>query len=350
MKINRKRVNIKQVAHEAGVSTQTISRVLNNRPDVAEETRRHVLEVISRLDYRPSALARSLIQQRSLTLGVVIAGLTYFGPSQTLNGITGRAEELGYSLLLKELSRFSQDDVEPILNSLLARQVDGIIWAVSDVGNNHDWLRNQAPHLSVPIVYLTMEPQADLTIVSVNNYRGGQLAATHLIEQGCRHIGHISGPLGWWESRQRKAGWAAVLQAAGLPLAERQCVEGNWSSESGAQAIEQLLAQFPDMDGVFVANDQMAIGVLQKAYRTGLRVPQDLAIIGFDNMDEGAYFWPPLSTVHHDLNKLGRRAVSTVVNLIEAAHKPDFVYKPEFICIEPQLIVRESSSLKLTSP
>jgi LacI family transcriptional regulator len=135
MNIN-KRSTIKQVAKAAGVSTQTVSRVINDRPDVAPQTRERIQHVIEELDYQPSALARSLIQQRSFTLGVVTSGLKYLGPSRTLNGITSMAEELGYALLIEELPRFDTEDIKPRLQDLLSRHVDGIVWAVPEVGDN----------------------------------------------------------------------------------------------------------------------------------------------------------------------------------------------------------------------
>ncbi len=337
------RVTIKQVAREAGVSTQTVSRVINERPDVAPETRRRVLAIIDRLSYQPSALARSLIRRRSHTLGVVTAGLQYVGPSHTLSGITAQAEAMNYSLLLKELPRFDTDDVEPILNNLLARQVDGIIWAVPEVGGNRAWLQNRLPGLPVPIIFLTMKPRAGLSIAAIDNYAGGRLAARHLLEQGYRHVAHLAGPLVWWEARQRKAGWADVLAESGLPVDDRQWVEGNWSSRSGEQAFRQLLELYPDLDAVFVGNDQMALGVLQVACRQGLNVPRDLGVVGFDGIPESAYFWPPLSTVHQDLHQLGCTAVRQVINTIEASHDSDKDTTMPASQIEPKLIVRESS-------
>jgi LacI family transcriptional regulator len=340
----RKRVTIRDVAAAAGVSHQTVSRVINNRPDVAQDTRRRVWQVIDELNYQPSAIARSLIQQRSTTLGVVIAGLDYTGPSRTLNGITGQAEEMGYTLLLKALPGFDTGDPEPLLNSLLARQVDGIIWAVPDVGGNRDWLQNvSAELLPAPIIFLTMQARPDLTIVSVDNYAGGRAATGHLLGQGCRHIGHISGPLDWWEARQRKAGWRDALLDAGLHVADHHWAEGTWSTASGERAIRQLLDGYSQMDALFVANDQMALGVLQLACRKGLRVPQDLAVVGFDGLSESAYYWPPLTTVHQDQQELGCTAVRELVRIIETNMQGDAVAEPRSILLQPKLVVRESS-------
>jgi LacI family transcriptional regulator len=342
-----RKVTIRDVAATAGVSHQTVSRVLNDRPDVAEETRRRVWQVIEELRYQPNAIARSLIQRRSFTLGVVTAGLKYVGPSRTLNGLTNQAEEMGYTLLLKELPRFDTDDIQPLLDSLRARQVDGIIWAVPEIGRNRDWLQSQPPELPVPMIFLTMQTRSDLLIVSVDNYTGGRIATEHLLEQGYRHIGHISGPLDWWEARQRKAGWQDALSEIGIQVADHHWESGNWSSASGEQAIRKLLAGYPEMEAVFVANDQMALSVLQVACEKGLRVPRDLAVVGFDGIPEAAYYWPPLTTVYQDQQKLGGTAVRELVQIIEASQQDKAVIKPKTILFQPELIVRESSVLKL---
>jgi LacI family transcriptional regulator len=339
----KKRVTIRDVAATAGVSHQTVSRVLNDRPDVAEETRNRILQVIEELDYQPSAIARSLTRQRTLTLGVVTAGLDYAGPSRTLNGITEQTERMGYALLLKELPRFDTRDLEPIFKSLLARQIDGIIWAVAEVGDNRAWLQERFGRLSVPIIFLTMQTRPGVSIVAVDNYAGGRMAVEHLLEQGYRQIGHISGPLDWWESRQRKAGWQDALQAAGVPEADLHCEEGDWSSVSGERAIGRLLANYPQMDAVFVGNDQMALSVLQMACRRDIRVPDDLAVVGFDGLPETAHYWPPLTTVYQDQQLLGQTAVAELVRMIEANRESKDEAEPKIMLLQPELIVRASS-------
>src|SRR5512136_431568 len=145
------RATVREVASAAGVSTQTVSRVINERPDVSAETRRRVQTVIDDLGYRPSALARSLISQRSYTLGVVTAGLRHTGPSRTLGGITAAAEDAGYALLLEELPRYDMDDPTAMFQALLSRHVDGIIWAVPEVGTNRHWTTRLRQDLQIPI-------------------------------------------------------------------------------------------------------------------------------------------------------------------------------------------------------
>jgi LacI family transcriptional regulator len=337
-----RRATIKDVARIAGVSTQTVSRVINDRPDVAPETRERIHKVIKELDYRPSALARSLISQRSYTLGVVTAGLKFLGPSRTLNGITSMAGELKYDLLLEELPRFDTEDIKPLLQDLLSHHVDGIVWAVPEVGDNRRWVDEILMDVPVPVVFLTMQARADVNTVSVDNYAGGVLAIRHLLEQGRHHIGHISGPLDWWEARQRKQAWDETLRKAGKLAAENQWAEGNWSSASGEMAFEQLLQSYPEMDAIFVANDQMALSVLQNANRRGLHIPRDLAVVGFDNFLESAYFWPALTTINHNHHELGCRAVQEVVKQIEAIRQ-NYEIETQTVLLSTELVIRDSS-------
>ena len=327
----------------AGVSTQTVSRVINERPDVSPETRKRVQDVIDKLAYQPSALARSLIRQRSHTLGVVTAGLKYIGPSRTLSGIAAAAEAAGYSLLLKELPRFDANDIGPIFQALVSRHVDGIIWAVPEVGENHAWVDKSSPDLDIPVVYLTMEPQKNISVVSIDNYLGGRLAMTHLLEQGYKQIGHISGPLDWWEARQRKQAWKDGLSVAGIEAEEIHSVEGNWSSASGAQAAEKLIEQFPGLDAVFVANDQMALSVIQVVHEKGIRIPEDIGIAGFDNIPESAFFLPSLTTVQQDQDHVAKLAVEEMIKIIDSGWQELEPIEPQNIMLPPTLVVRQSS-------
>jgi LacI family transcriptional regulator len=339
-----RRPTMKEVANIAGVSTQTVSRVVNGKPDVSPKTRQRIQEIIEELGYQPSALARSLIRQRSYTLGVVTAGLKYIGPSRTLSGITSAAEKAGYSLLLKELPGFASDGVEPILSTLLSRHVDGIIWAVPEVGDNRNWLSELQNKLEIPLVILTMTSREKIHIVTIDNYLGGRLAVSHLIDSGYKNIGHISGPLDWWEARERMAAWKDVIAEAGRPVHDDHWEEGTWSPSSGARAFLKLLETYPEMDAIFVANDQMALGVLQVAYQEGISVPEELAVVGFDNIPEAEFFLPPLTTIQQDLHKVGGVAVQEVTRIIEAAWEGDEPEEYSSFLVAPSLVVRESST------
>jgi LacI family transcriptional regulator len=338
--MKRKTITIRGVAAAAGVSHQTVSRVINNRPDDSHKTRQRVNQIIKELGYQPSAIARSLINKRSFTLGIVTAGLQYAGPSLTLNGIIHQTEEQGYTLLLNSLPTFDAHNIQPLLNSLYARRVDGIIWAVPEISNNRDWLQTLLLKLPIPIIFLTMETRPIVSIISIDNYAGGCLAVKHLIEQGYQHIGHISGPLDWWEARQRKQAWEDTLHAEGRQTAENHWVQGNWSAKSGERAINQLLDIYTEMDAIFVANDQMALGVLKVACQLGLQVPHELAIAGFDNLLESAYYWPPLTTIKQDFKQLGSIGVHKLVEVIESRRSGETEIKPVHYSLQPELIVR----------
>ena len=340
----RKRITIKDVAQKAGVSTQTVSRVMNKFSFVAGETRHRVEAVEEQLGYRPSLLARSLSQQRSYTLGIVTCDLKYIGPSRTLSGIADKADELGYMLLIKELNNFTTNRIDDVMDSLLARQVDGILWAVPEIGNNHAWIEERMEKIPVPVLFVAMQPRRGIPSVGTDNFQGAVVAVLHLLDCKRKKIGHISGPLGWWEADERKRGWRETLDVAGLDTSEHHCAQGDWSPASGEQALTQLLESFPDMDAVFVANDQMALSVLREVCRRGIKIPEQLAVIGFDNIPESNYFCPALTTISQNLQLLGEKAVQGVVEIIQARQE-NRPFIAQSLLITPSLIVRESSKL-----
>ena len=337
------RVTIIDVARQANVSAGTVSNALTGKRPVAQETRTRIMQAIRDLGYQPNLLARGLVNQRSQTLGMVTSGLDYYGPSRTLIGIDQEANALGYALLLDLLHSPMEANVDAVLNVLSARRVDGIIWAVHEIGNNRGWVAGERLNRLPPIVFLTMSPQRGVTIVNTDNYLGAKMATQHLLELGRRSIGLISGPLMWWEARERLRGWRDCLQDAGRDASDNMVYSGDWRAGSGEAGLVQLLAQRPDIDAVFVANDAMALGVLRAAHRLGKRIPEDLAVVGYDNMPEVPYFWPALTSVRPRLVDAGKLAIRTLHAMVEARRQNQEVAIQEVQTLSPELMIREST-------
>lgn len=334
-------VTIKDVARACGVSTQTISRVLNNRADVSEATREKVLAVIDQMAYQPSALARGM-RQMSSTLGVIIAGLKYKGISTTLKGIAQAAEARGFSIILKELPTFGPMDMRPLIQSLMSQQVRGIIYAAPQVGDNWASVRRVLSKRTPPMVFLKGNPLAAPMTISIDNYVGGYMMTRHLIERGYARIAHISGPLEWWESLERKRGWTQALRDANRPVPDEAWVEGDWSPASGFASYRELSRRYPGMDAIFAANDQMALGVLHGVGRDGVSVPESLGVAGYDDLTEAAYFTPSLTTIRQDFRKPGELAVRKLMLLAGLAEE-DAEAEPDAIMLAPTLVARDST-------
>jgi LacI family transcriptional regulator len=338
-------VTIKEIARMCGVSVQTVSRVINRRPDVSPETRAAVEAAIAQVGFQPSAVARSLVQRRSYTLGTIAAGLRYFGVGQTLNGITEESEAQGYALLLKEIPGTGLDDLMPIIEFLMARRVEGIIFAAPDFGENLTELRARLPLAAPPMVFLKSEPSRSFTTILIDNHGGSRAATSHLIALGRRRIAHLAGPLDWHEARDRQQGWRDAIRDAGVTAGP--VVEGDWTSESGALAFERILEQDPAIDAVFVANDQMALGVLHVLHERGIDVPGRVAVVGFDGMDEGAFFTPSLTTVRQPLRELGQLAVR---ELLATLGEPPGRIVAHALTLATELVVRDSAPAPTPTP
>ena len=343
MKHGKERVTISHVAKEAGVSLQTVSRVINNRQEITPTTRQHVQDVIKRLGYQPNAIARSLSQRRSHTLGVVTSGLEYYGPSHILVGVEQGANQAGLSIFLNLLHQPESENIGPIVNGLVSRQVEGIIWAVPEIGNNRSWFREAMPQPPIPVIFLSTRPRDDLNVVEIDNRNGAYMATEHLLERGHRKIGLITGPLTWWAASERRRGWQEALTAAAIPFSDSQVVEGNWSAESGERGLHELLEKSPDVQAVFACNDQMALGLMQAARSLGKRIPEDLAVVGFDDIPESAFYYPPLTTIRQGLYELGHVAVQTFVKIREAEQAGESATSAQTVWLQPQLVIRKST-------
>jgi DNA-binding LacI/PurR family transcriptional regulator len=318
--------------------------VINDHPDVSEKTRSQINQVVARLGYQPSNLARSLIQGPSRTVGMVGSGLKYFGPASILSAVEERASVLGYSLLLTVIRQPETNDVEGTIQNMLSRHVDGIVLAVPEIGNNQEWIERLLPTIPVPVVFLSIQPRAGVSVVEFDNRSGGRMATRHLIEQGYQRIGLVTGPLSWASARQRQLGWQDALEEADLEVEPEAIVEGDWSPSSGELGLYRLLERCPHIDAVFVCNDQMALGALRAAYTMGRRVPDELAIIGFDDIPEAAYFCPSLTTIRQDRFALGYAAMQELNRLMDATNGHKVGSEPRATWIPVQLVVRESSA------
>ena len=297
-----------------GVSVQTVSRVINKRPDVSPETRRAIEAAIAEQGFQPSAVARSLVQRRSQMIGVLAAGLRYFGVAQAINGIAEAAEAAGYSIILKELASFSVPDVTPVVDFFVAHRVEGIIFAPPQLGDNVHHIQETLPPSAPPVVFLKTVGAAGYSAIAIDNVAGAGDATRHLLALGRRRIAHLAGPLAWREAEDRRDGWLAALAEAGLEPGPM--IEGDWTATSGVNAFERILALDPEIDGLFAASDQMALGALQVANRLGIRIPERLAVVGFDGLPEAAAFTPSLTTIVQPLAEMGRIAVAELLEAV----------------------------------
>jgi DNA-binding LacI/PurR family transcriptional regulator len=193
------------------------------------------------------------------------------------------------------------------------------------------------------MIFINMHADPDISVAAIDNYSGARLATEHLLRQGYQNVALITGPLDWWEAQQRKLGWQAALEAAGRPPSEAQIAEGDWSAYNGQEAFCALREKFPQMDAIFTSNDQTALGVIHAARGEGLHIPNDLGLVGFDNIPESAFFLPPLTTIEQPLRELGGLAVKElgrIIHLEQGKHEP---FPPASMTLEPTLIIRESS-------
>lgn len=338
-----KRLTIRDVAKAAGVSTQTVSRVINNHPDVAPDTLARVQGVIKELGYAPDILARSLIRGRSNSIGIVAFGLEFYGPSRLLAGIERQAAEMGYSITLNLVHQPAMTDVTALLNALESRRVDGVIWAIPEIGDNRAWARERAISSSLPMVFVNGDPSTIAApMIGIDNAAIGRLAAEHLLARGARTIGFVTGPSDWWEARQRADGWRQALEAAGISLDEAWIAHGDWSAESGRRAGLELMKRNESLDAVFASNDQMALGVMYAAHSLGRRIPDDLAVVGVDNIPESSFFWPPLTSIRQRLRDAGAQAVRMLDAQIVGAD--DNGSSDAATLLQPEIIIRTSTS------
>ncbi|MFF5447935.1 LacI family DNA-binding transcriptional regulator [Streptomyces sp. NPDC012888] len=327
------------VAREAGVSHQTVSRVLSGHPNVRAATREQVARAIERLGYRRNSAARALVTRRTRTLGVIAVNTALYGPASTLTGLQEAAREQGYLVSTVSLRTGEGQGLKGAIDHLASWGVEGVVAITPQRSHVRALAELDAPF---PVVTVEGGHQLDLPGVSLDQELGARMVTEHLLAAGHSTVWHVAGPDDWLESEARTAGWRAVLQENGIR--PPRVLTGDWSPLSGYRAGQELaglaLARrgATPVTAVFVANDQMALGVLRALREAGIRTPGQVAVAGFDDIPEAEYFPPPLTTVRQDFATIGRRSIGLLVDHIEGRAR-----KAEHLLVEPQLIMRAST-------
>jgi DNA-binding LacI/PurR family transcriptional regulator len=322
------------VGRLAGVSHQTVSRVINGSSHVRPETREKVLAAMRELDYRPNSVARALVTGRSNTLGVVSFDTTLYGPASTLFGIERAAHEAGYYVIVASLTALDHASVIDGVERLRLHGVDGIV-VIAPQEDAGDALLD-APG-EIPLVAVEAGPADAVPVVAIDQFAGAAAGTRHLLDLGHETVWHVAGPQDWLEARQRLDGWRVTLAAAGAEVPEP--LVGDWSARAGYD-LGRRLSTDPGVTAVFVANDQMALGVLRAMHEAGRPIPDRVSVVGFDDVPEAPFFMPPLTTVRQDFNEMGSRGVHLLLRMMEAGRR-----LPPPSGLEPELIVRASTSV-----
>lgn len=329
-----KRITLRDVARAAGVSYQTVSRVINDHPHVAAVTRQRVMDAVRGLNYQPNIVARSLVTRRSNMLQMIVYGGSHYGPIQMVANVERAARELGYNLILSHITAVTVEDIRASIDALSGRFVDGIVLIAPVRGVSHEEIGILCN--GIPFVMIDAQPGAAAPSVVIDQYYGGQLITQHLIDLGHRHICEISGPLEWYGADARHQSWRSTLVAAGLEPG--LSVPGDWTAAGGYQAAATLLDSGTHFTALVVGNDQMAFGAARALRDRGLRIPDDVSVVGFDDIPEAAYFEPPLTTVRQHFDALGQQSADYLVRLIEY---PDTPIRQRVLY--PELVIRRST-------
>jgi LacI family transcriptional regulator len=325
---------IREVSRRAKVSMATVSRVLNNTVPVAEETRLRVLEAVEALGYKPNAFARGLVTNRSGAIGVVINEISSPFYSGIVRGIEEVVEARGLHLFVS--SGHAKPELEErAVASLKERRADALILYLEALPDETiiAWAEQGTP----VVVVGRFIPKLEGRCVYLDNVAGGYLATKHLLEQGHRHIAHLAGWLAIKDARERLEGYQRALKDAGLPFDERLVVEGNFTEEGGQRGAQELLSRAQPFTALVAGNDQMAAGALHTFRACGLRVPQDVSLIGYDDVLFARYLFPALTTIRQPLAEMGRAAAELALAALGADDPKEVITK-----FEPALVTRES--------
>lgn len=324
------RASIYDVAELAGVSHMTVSRALNGYPHMKDGTRQRVLDAVRELNYTRSPIARALVTKRAMRIGVLIHGQVNHGPNTTLRAFEQAALVHGYAVSTISADNEDQRPLEAGVLELVTQGVDAVC-VIATRPSSLARIRKYASRLPMMVV----QDRADqgIQVVSYDQAQGVRRAVEYLIELGHREILHLSGPMDWYDAQVRSEAWRSALEHAGLECSEPG--EGDWSSDAGYKYASDV--HIGDATAIFVANDQMALGVLHGLRDRGIRVPDDVSVIGFDDLPEARHFSPPLTTIRQDFAVLGERMMTNLLAALEG--------RPTIDCevLESTLIVRESA-------
>jgi len=327
-----KRSTLHDVAALAGVSYQTVSRVVNRHPNVAAKTRARVLDAIRQLDYRPNQAAKVLATGRSHMLQLIMFDIRYNDP---LPAMIFWAKQMGYTLVISEITPFtSEDETLERLEELAARMIDGLVIFSPYAFLPYDKLTELCK--GVPFVLVGTELGMKAPSVVFDQRHGTELAIQHLLDLGHRHIAEIRGPQEHVDARVRHETFVKLLKARGLTPGPS--AEGDFEVPSGYEATKRLLATDAPFTALFASNDRMAVGALHALCEHGLLVPRDVSLVGFDDMTEAAYLNPPLTTVRQDLNVIAQQSIEYVVAMIQNPRMP-----VQQRALYPELITRRST-------
>ncbi|TFC95968.1 MULTISPECIES: LacI family DNA-binding transcriptional regulator [Cryobacterium] len=324
--------SIRDVARLAGVSHQTVSRVLNDHPSIRDSTKAKVLQVMEDLQYRPNRAARALSRGRSRTIGLLSAESAY-GPASSIAAIQDAAQEAGYYVNTANLTNVDPESIEAALDHLMNQSVEGIVVIAPQV-RVFDVLEQLS--IDVPFVTLSSRGLLNDNSLSVDQMTGARQATRHLIDLGHRQIYHLAGPQDWIEAEARMRGFLDEMWEKDVPTMAP--ILGDWTADFGYHAGRELL-RMRDFTAIFASNDQMALGFMHACREAGLVLPRDMSIVGFDDIPEAAHFWPPLTTVRQDFAELGRRCIALLLSSLSDGAPSE---RPEPIV--PQLVVRGSTA------
>jgi len=326
-----KRPAMTDVATLAGVSHMTVSRVLNDPDSVTSRTRTKVVAAIRELDYYPNYAARALVTGRSKTLGVVALDSVLYGPASTLYGIEIAARDSGYGISIVSLRVPNRQSITDAIERLRVQGVDGIVVIAPHVAAVHalQYVPKQRP-----VVTTQGAPRGPVQSASVDQYTGARLAVEHLLKLGHRTVYHVAGPAEWFEAKERERGWRDELRDAGASVPP--VLRGDWTPRTGYE-LGRKLSEEKDLTAVFVANDEMTLGVLRAFSEAGVRVPGDASVVGFDDAPGAEFFSPPLTTIRQDFIELGRRTVTILLASIDGRRNEALP------TVRPELIIRKST-------